>query len=107
MLLRARDEGGRLCNGRSTAASRWRPRGVLGGVACLHQASGAAWVAAGTFQATCGGHRNARGGPGATQSGGRRGDAPATAETEGQAGGGRQGPKRNFQNFRDLNVNKQ
>ena len=80
---------------------------VLGGVACMHQASGAAWVAAGTFQATCGGQRNARGGPGATQSGGRHGDAPATAETEGQAGGGRQGPKRNFQNFRDLNVNKQ
>ena len=72
---------------------------VLGGVACMHQASGAAWVATGTFQATCGGQRNARGGPGATQSGGRRGDAPATAETEGQAGGGRQGPKRNFQKF--------
>ena len=47
------------------------------------------------------------GGPGATQSGGRHGDAPATAETEGQAGGGRQGPKGNFQNFRDLNANKQ
>ena len=47
------------------------------------------------------------GGPGATQSGGRHGDAPATAETEGQAGGGRQGPKHNFQNFRDLNANKQ
>ena len=55
---------------------------VLGSVACMHQASGAAWVATGTFQATCGGQRNARGGPGATQSGGRRGDAPATAETE-------------------------
>ena len=29
VLVRARDEGGRLCNGRSTAASRWRPRGRL------------------------------------------------------------------------------
>jgi len=46
----------------------------------MHQASGAAWVAAGTFQATCGGQRNAKGGPGATQSGGRRGDTPAALE---------------------------
>ena len=33
---------------------------VLGGVACMHQASGAAWVAAGTFQATCGGYQASR-----------------------------------------------
>ena len=57
---------------------------VLGGVACMHQASGAAWVAAGTFQATCGGQRNARGGPGATQSGGRAAHG---------TGGGKQGSR--------------
>ena len=71
VLMRAKGEGAAsnpCCPRRRRGGGRW---GVLGCMACMHQASGAAWVAAGTFQATCGGQRNARGGPGATQRGGR------------------------------------
>jgi len=76
-------------------------------VACMRQGSGAVWVAVGSFQATCGGQRNARGGPGAIQSGGRRGDAPAALNRGVGLRWKKKDPFAISKNSKDLNVNKQ
>ena len=111
VLMRAIDEGLVCCAARATAAARWQPR----------EASAGAWRREGRSSAKEEGveelgrdawtpaRSKGEVGVGRGRPSAAAGGVALSAVRESREGswGRRQGPKRNFKTFRDLNVNKQ
>ena len=111
VLMRAIDEGPGCCAARATAVARWQPR----------EASAGAWRREGRSSAKEEGveelgrdawtpaRSKGEVGVGRGRPSAAAGGVALSAVRESREGswGRRQGPKQNFKNFRDLNVNKQ
>ena len=104
VLRRAQDGSQGCCSARATAAARWQPRGGSGrrGEGRGHQREGV--VGPGFNGVTCGAAAKLDLACGRPRAAGGRRTAPAAKQSRRADRGRRQGPKRNFQNFRDLSV---